>query len=164
MYITSIIGHYNPSVRTIDLVSRTTYVVCVNFIHKWRDLHLKSIPNEGFLEKLFMAILFILRVFARSLLRRNRRRNTFHILFSCLAWGSNPGFSSNKPAHYLLVNGDFICTCMKSCRRNCSTSFCIVLSAKARSLCGYRRLPYSRQKDDLCRFVFSGSFPGFHVV
>ena len=26
---TYIIGHYNPSVRIIDLVSRTTYVVCV---------------------------------------------------------------------------------------------------------------------------------------
>ena len=35
---TYIIGHYNPSVRIIDLVSHTTYVVCVNFIHKWRDL------------------------------------------------------------------------------------------------------------------------------
>ena len=35
---TYIISHYNPSVRIIDLVSHTTYVVCVNFIHKWRDL------------------------------------------------------------------------------------------------------------------------------
>ena len=35
---TYIIGHYNPSVRIIDLVSHTTYVVCVNFIHKWRNL------------------------------------------------------------------------------------------------------------------------------
>ena len=33
-----IIGHYNPSVRIINLVSRATYVVCVNFIHKWRVL------------------------------------------------------------------------------------------------------------------------------
>ena len=33
---TYIIGHYNPpSVRVIDQVSYTTYVVCVNFIHKW---------------------------------------------------------------------------------------------------------------------------------
>ena len=38
---TYIIGHYNPSVRIIDLVSHTTYVVCVNFIHKWRDLLFK---------------------------------------------------------------------------------------------------------------------------
>ena len=28
------IGHYNSSVRIIDLVFHTTYVVCVNFIHK----------------------------------------------------------------------------------------------------------------------------------
>ena len=33
---TYIIGHYNPSVRIIDLVSYTTYVVCVNFRHKWQ--------------------------------------------------------------------------------------------------------------------------------
>ena len=39
---TYIIDHYNPSVRIIDLVSHTTYVVCVNFIHKWRDLQFKD--------------------------------------------------------------------------------------------------------------------------
>ena len=39
---TYLIGHYNPSVRIIDLVSQTTYVVCVNFIHKWRDLQFKD--------------------------------------------------------------------------------------------------------------------------
>ena len=38
---TYIIGHYNPSIRIIDLVSHTTYVVCINFIHKWRDLQFK---------------------------------------------------------------------------------------------------------------------------
>ena len=38
---TYIIGHYNPSVRIIDLVSHITYVVCVNFIHKWWDLQFK---------------------------------------------------------------------------------------------------------------------------
>ena len=38
---TYIIGHYNPSVRIIDLVSHTTYGVCVNFIHKLRDLQFK---------------------------------------------------------------------------------------------------------------------------
>ena len=42
LYIhTYIIGHYNPLVRIIDLVSHTAYVVCVNFIHKWRDLQFK---------------------------------------------------------------------------------------------------------------------------
>ena len=33
-----IIGHYNPSARIIELVSHTTYVMCVNFIHKLRGL------------------------------------------------------------------------------------------------------------------------------
>ena len=37
-YIT---GHYNTSSRIIDLVSYTTYVVCVNFIHKWRAIQFK---------------------------------------------------------------------------------------------------------------------------
>ena len=31
------IGHY----RIIDLTSYTTYVVCVNYIHEWRDLQFK---------------------------------------------------------------------------------------------------------------------------
>ena len=36
-----IIGYYNPSVRTIDPISHTTYVLCVNFLHDWRDLQFK---------------------------------------------------------------------------------------------------------------------------
>ena len=68
---------------------------------------LKSTPNDKFFEKLFMAILFTLRVFARNLLRGNRRRNSFRISFWNLAWDSNPVFSSNKPTHYLLDHGDF---------------------------------------------------------
>ena len=74
-----------------------------------RPTVLKSTPNGRFFEKLFMAILFPLRVFARNLLRGNSRRNTFNIFFFwCLVWGSNPGSSSNKPTHYLLDHGDFI--------------------------------------------------------
>ena len=106
---TYIIGYYNPSVRIIDLVSHTTYVVCVNFVHTWRDLQFKvDSERQIFFEKLFMAILFTLRVFARNLLRGNRRRNIFRISFWCLAWDSNPGLSSNKPTHYLLDHGDFM--------------------------------------------------------
>ena len=37
-YISYIIGHYNPSIRFIELVSHTIYVVRVNFIEKCRDL------------------------------------------------------------------------------------------------------------------------------
>ena len=62
---------------------------------------LKSTPNDRFFEKVFMIILFTLRVFARNLLRGNCRKNTFCILFWCLTWSSNPGFSCNKPTHYL---------------------------------------------------------------
>ena len=43
---TYIIGYYNPSVRIIDLVSHTTYVVCVNLIHKWRDLQFKAVSEQ----------------------------------------------------------------------------------------------------------------------
>ena len=68
---------------------------------------LKSTPNDRFFEKLFTPILFTLRVFARNLLRGNRRRNTFRISFWCLAWDSNSALSSNKPTHYLLDHGDF---------------------------------------------------------
>ena len=96
---TYIIGHYIPSVRIIDLVSHITCVVCVNFIHKCRDLQFEVDSERQIFWELFMAILFTLRIFARNPLRVNRRRNAFHISFWCLAWGSNPGFSSNKPTH-----------------------------------------------------------------
>ena len=45
---TYIIGHSNPSVRIIALASHIIYVVCVNFIHKWRSYSLKSSPNDRF--------------------------------------------------------------------------------------------------------------------
>ena len=66
---TYIIGHYNPSVSIIDLASHTTYVVCVSFIHKWWDLQFKVDSKRQIFKKLFMAILFTLRVFARNPLR-----------------------------------------------------------------------------------------------
>ena len=82
------------------------YVVCVLYI-SGGTYSLKSTPNDRFFEKLFMAVLIILRVFARNLLRGNRRRNTFRILFWCLDWGSNPGLPSNKTTLYILDHGDF---------------------------------------------------------
>ena len=54
-----VIGHYNPSVWIIDLVSHNTYV-------------LKNFSFQFY---------FTLRIFARNLLIGNRRRNTFRILF-----------------------------------------------------------------------------------
>ena len=103
---TYIIGHYNPSVMITDLVSHTTYVVCVNFIHEWRDLQFK-VNSE---RQLSTATFFIYsQSFCQiSAERGNRRRNNFYILFWCLALGTNPGFSSNKPTHYLLDQGDLV--------------------------------------------------------
>ena len=61
---TYITRYYNPSVRIFDLVSHTAYIVCVNFIHKWRATYsLKSTPNYKFFEKLFIAIFHLLSEF-----------------------------------------------------------------------------------------------------
>ena len=60
---TYIIAHYNPSVKIIDLVSHCTHLMCVNFIHKWRDLQFKVVSERQiFVRNFFMAILFTLRV------------------------------------------------------------------------------------------------------
>ena len=102
---TYIMCHYNPSVNIIDLVSHTTCVVCVNFTQKRRDLQLK-VERQIFWET-FHGNFIYSQSFSRNLLRGNRWNNTFCILFWCLVWGSNPGFTSNKPSHYLLNNCDF---------------------------------------------------------
>ena len=55
---THIIGHRNPSVRIIDLVSHTTHVVYVNFIHKWRNLQFKvNFERQIFWETLVFSFL-----------------------------------------------------------------------------------------------------------
>ena len=60
---TYIIGHYNPSVRIIELVSHTTYVVCVNFIHKWRDLQFKVDSERQIFWETFHGNFFLLSEF-----------------------------------------------------------------------------------------------------
>ena len=63
--LTYVIGHYNPSVRIIDLVSHTTYVG-VNFIQFEVDF------ERNILEKLFVAMfLFTFTVFGKNLLSGN---------------------------------------------------------------------------------------------
>ena len=46
-----------PFSQDYDLASHTIYVVCVTFIHKWRDLQFKVDSERQIFEKLFMAIL-----------------------------------------------------------------------------------------------------------
>ena len=40
----------------------------------------------------------------------------YFLNFFMSVWGSNPGFSSNKPTHYLLDYGDFKCCLGDFCR------------------------------------------------
>ena len=49
--------------------------------HEWRNLQFKVDSQRQIFEKLFMAILFALRVFTRNLLRGSRRRNVFTFRF-----------------------------------------------------------------------------------
>ena len=65
---------------------------------------LKSTPNDKFFEKLFMAILFS----SQSFCQKSAERKSPKKYFSYFVLMSNPGFSSNKPTHYLLYRGDFI--------------------------------------------------------
>ena len=83
------------NVRSLDLktvIELHTYIERKFLYISGGTYSLKSTPNDRLFEKFFMKILFTFRVFAR-----NRRRNTFCILFWRLAWHSNPSFSSNKP-------------------------------------------------------------------
>ena len=54
----------NPSVKIIDLVSHTTHVVCVNFIHKWGDLQLKTDFERQIFWETFHGNFIYSRVFA----------------------------------------------------------------------------------------------------
>ena len=53
LWHTCIVGHYNPSVRIIDLFSHTTHVVCINFKRKRQDLQFNGDSEQQVFEKLF---------------------------------------------------------------------------------------------------------------
>ena len=77
-----------------------SHVVCVNFICDWR---LTSTPNNRFLRNFLMTVLFVLRAFARNLLRGNRRRNIFGFSFLMTALGYEPrlwGLISRLTTYY----------------------------------------------------------------
>ena len=58
-----------PFSQDFGLASHNTHVVCINFIREWWDYSSTSILNDRLFENFFIAILFTLRVFAKSLLR-----------------------------------------------------------------------------------------------
>ena len=85
---THIIGHYNPPVWIIDLVSHTAYVVCVNFIHKRRDLQFKVDSERQIFWETFHGN-FIYSP-ARNLLRGNRRKKYFSYFVLMSGLGLEP--------------------------------------------------------------------------
>ena len=96
---THIIGHYNPSVRIINLVSHTTYVVFVNFIHKWRDLQFKVDSERQIFPETFHGN-FIYSQFYSSAERKSPKK---YFLYFVLMSGLGI-----EPWLYLLDYGDFI--------------------------------------------------------
>ena len=77
-----------PFSQDYDLAFHTIYVVCVNFIHEWRNPQFKVDRTTDFLTNFFMTGLFTLRVFAKNLVRGSRRRNIF--IFSDLGFEVGP--------------------------------------------------------------------------
>ena len=78
---------HNWPLQPFSWFSHTTYLVCVNFIHKLRDLQFKvGSEPQNFLRNFSCQILFTHSVFARNLLRKNRQRNSFRISFWCLVF------------------------------------------------------------------------------
>ena len=77
--------------KNYNLVSHTTYVACVNF------------------KTLFIAILFILTIFAKSLLKGNCQRIIFsYFIFLEMSYlQCEPSLTSNRPTHYILHYDDF---------------------------------------------------------
>ena len=75
---TYIIGHYNPSVKIIDLVSHTTYVVCVIFcIRKRRVVQFKVDSERQIFEKLLMAIVIYSQNYCQKSAERKSPKKYF---------------------------------------------------------------------------------------
>ena len=78
--------------------------------------NLTSTTNDKFLRNFSWQFLFYSQTFCqKSLLRENRRRINFCILFWCLPLGSKLGFTSNNPTHYLLNYGPLAGLQLRSC-------------------------------------------------
>ena len=74
-FVVIVISHYNPSVRIIDFVSHTTYVVCVNFIHEWQvPYSLQSIPNDRFFLRNFSWQFYLLSECQKSAERKQPKK------------------------------------------------------------------------------------------
>ena len=103
---TYIVSHYKPSVRVIELVSHTTYVVFFLILYvKWRDLQFKVDSERQIFWETFHCNFYLLSEFLPVICWEEIVAEIFFV-FCFDVWGSNPGFSSNKPTHYPLDHGD----------------------------------------------------------
>ena len=75
---TYIIAHYNPSVRIIDLISHTTYVMCVNFKQQRCDLQIKVNSERQIFEKLFIAIF----IYSHSFYQKSVKKYLLYFVFN----------------------------------------------------------------------------------
>ena len=69
---------------------------------------LKSTPNDRFVEKLFMAILFTSQSFFQKSAERKSPKKYFLYVILMSGMGSNHGFTSNRPIHNLLDYAGFL--------------------------------------------------------
>ena len=116
--MTYIIGHYNPSVRIIELVSHTTYVVCANFIHKWRDLQFKVDSERQIFWEIFQGNCIYLLI-----LHRDCNNLLFETVGFRLCRAPSPSFSLSTPPGYQK------CMCDLTFSSRNSTYFLLINSA-----------------------------------
>ena len=98
-----------PFSQDYGLASHTTHVVCINFIHEWRDLQFNVDSERQIFKKLFHGSFIYSQSFCqKSAERESRRRNIFlYFIFDDWPGIRTQAFVSNKPTHYLLDHGDF---------------------------------------------------------
>ena len=96
---TYIIGHYNPSVRIIGLVSHTTQVVRVNFIHKQRDLYFKVESEQQISIETFNDNFIYSQSSCQESAERKPPKKYFLYLVSISGLGLEPCLQSSKLSH-----------------------------------------------------------------
>ena len=101
-----------PSVRNIDLVSHTAYVVCVNFVHKWRDLQFKVDSERQIFWETFSLQVFI---YSQSVCPKSAKKKSPKKYFSYFVIMSGLGLDPRLFV-YLLDHGDCGYVSKQNCR------------------------------------------------
>ena len=82
--------------------------VCVNFINKWRHLQFKIDSEQQIFWETFQGNFNLLsEILPEIWIRKSPKKYFLYFVLMFLAWSSNPGFTSNKPTHYLLDYGSY---------------------------------------------------------